>query len=692
MSNGIIIVESAHKAETIRTIITDYDVATVEKDRDNIEQLNLHNYPFVYIATDANSAGESYGAKIASMLQVPSKRIVFNEITERSIRKAIDGEEQGFNECSALAFQTRKKLEEIVDADISDVMEFDFRKHRIGMYPKGTTIEIAPALSLIAENHKRIDEYIPDTYEQIAVDYNVNGETFRCFLRDRFNEDSEEAQANIITSLQNHEHKVIKFRQKTREEGPYPPLTIGRLSRSSFYLLGIEPAKTKNIAMELYELGLITNPITSGIDIEAEVIQDIVSALERLVTPEFIFEGERKFKNKTKSKGMAIRPTGFDETMSPEFVRDSFGLNEQQFELYEFIWYRTLSTQMSNAIYDASVVEIKAGDIIFGAQANICMFEGWQSLKGNYLIEAEQADNDYRGLATAIPNMKIEEVIYPIEIAPVLRHTKAPGRYGVGRFVTQLEKFVDNSRINDIIESLVEREYIRVDKGMISILALGLKVDSWTKTRATWLHDVANAVVLKQALEAIAEGDKGVANEMINQYIGLMDELKKEIGFIGREYWPPSRSQHELVLRLAQQNNVAEADIEEVLKYKVQCEAFINKYKRVYETVGECPECKANGRTGEVKDYDNFFGCVNFKKGCGFKLWKNSINKMFTTFKRPQSNDDLFNIIHNALEGNTVVVEDLVSKQGNVFPGKFVIEKENQYWNLKMKFTRKGRH
>jgi hypothetical protein len=177
---------------------------------------------------------------------------------------------------------------------------------------------------------------------------------------------------------------------------------------------------------------------------------------------------------------------------------------------------------------------------------------------------------------------------------------------------------------------------------------------------------------------------------MVQQYISFVKELKEKTGYIERRYWPPSRSQHELVMRLASQNDIDTSQLQDVLKYKESCEAFIAKYKKVYTTVGECPECKKAGRAGEIKEYDTFFGCTNFKQGCGFKLWKNPINKMFTTFKKPQGHNELFSMIKTILEGDSVIVENLISSQGNVFSGRFVIEKENNYWNLKMKFT-KGR-
>jgi len=75
---------------------------------------------------------------------------------------------------------------------------------------------------------------------------------------------------------------------------------------------------------------------------------------------------------KTKSKVAqeaheAIRPTDVEKT--PEVLSEK--LNEQQLKLYDLIWRRFLASQMTQAIFDKTEVEILAKNYgFFGKRAN----------------------------------------------------------------------------------------------------------------------------------------------------------------------------------------------------------------------------------------------------------------------------------------------------------------------------------
>ena len=120
------------------------------------------------------------------------------------------------------------------------------------------------------------------------------------------------------------------------------------------------------IAQQLYEgidldsgsEGLITYMRTDSVNLADVFRSQAQDFLQTQYGPQYA-QGQRVYKTKSKlaqEAHEAIRPTSVSRT--PESVRGF--LDESQFKLYDLIWRRAVASQMPDARYQQTVIDIAA--------------------------------------------------------------------------------------------------------------------------------------------------------------------------------------------------------------------------------------------------------------------------------------------------------------------------------------------
>ncbi|MEK9208620.1 MAG: DNA topoisomerase, partial [Patescibacteria group bacterium] len=161
----------------------------------------------------------------------------------------------------------------------------------------------------------------------------------------------------------------------------------------------------------------------------------------------------RKFK--TKSKGAqeaheAVRPT--DPARTPEIMASS--LSPQQLKLYDLIWRRFMASQMSDAVFDATAIDITAKNFGFRANGSVLKFDGWLKV-----LPSKFEDN-------ALPLVRSGETLALQEFKPEQHFTKPPARYNEASLIKTLEKegIGRPSTYAAIISTIVLRKYVEKDR------------------------------------------------------------------------------------------------------------------------------------------------------------------------------------------------------------------------------------
>lgn len=737
--SGLIIVESPAKAKTIKKFLPEFDtIATKghlrnlpEKElaldfdsKDKIEakwvfskgkreliksiQALASQHTNIYIASDDDREGELIGEHVAqyALKGKAYKRIVFHEITRTAIMQAISNNYRQINNGRVEAAEKRRMYDRELGYMVSDILRYDFHvnnpfpqlldDNNKPMRPRGVGRVISPALRLLAENREKQDRFTPEKFKQVHISYSKDGITFNCRVKDRFLEGAEVELGELLNLVRNGEHRVRKYRPKTREEPPYPPLVTARMARAAFYLFGFGPKQVMSLAQTLYELGYITYMRTDSHNISGEAIESIIGYLQNRYPASDVLTEKRIYKKGTKGAQEAheaIRPTVFDETGEPEFIRESDErLSEDHLKLYEFIWRRTLATQMVNAIYDATTVTISIdNELEVVTEANNVIFEGWHQIGADMLKEAEQnEEEEWKDRRVVLPELTVGTEVRYIDINVAERTTKAPARYGVGRFLTQIEPFTRPSTIDTIVENLVGHNYATITKGFIEITPLGTAVDKWTTQHAEWLSDSQRTVLMEESLDAIERGEMKDTDVLLRAALEKINALKKKLHFKEREYWPPSDAQKDAVLSIAHREKMDEGELKQILSTKKSCEDFFKSRESKRVVMGACPECKKNKRNGKIIEHDNFYGCSAYKEGCSFSLSKNRVERLLNSFNKEFDDELIGEIVSAGLTASPMLVDGLDARKGQPpFSAYIKIEKDMRFgWGVSLGYQR----
>jgi len=329
------------------------------------------------LATDLDREGEAIAWHLLEALGIDEKankpkvkRVTFHEITKPAIDEAMANPREIARDLVD-AQQARSILDYLVGFNLSP---FLWKKIRYGL-SAGRVQSVA--LRLICEREDEIEAFKPREYWSIeALLANAADSQFNAKLHSRddqklgkFGIENEEQAEAILAELQQAQFQVSSLEKKARKRNPAPPFTTSTLQQEASRKLGFSARKTMSVAQKLYEgvevgdgtHGLITYMRTDSVALSPVATSEAREVICQLYDESYALDKPRAFKNKSKNAQEAheaVRPTSIART--PAQLKQY--LSSDQAKLYELIWKRTVASQMTQAIFDATTVDIAAGD------------------------------------------------------------------------------------------------------------------------------------------------------------------------------------------------------------------------------------------------------------------------------------------------------------------------------------------
>jgi len=646
----------------------------------------------VYLASDPDREGEKISHDIARYAGLTDPiRISFNEITKTAVFDAIENGARPILNDRVSAMAARRIVDREVGYPLSSIIRWHFKEEGRGTTPHGVGRVISPALHLLYETEKAIERFVPEVFHTIYVDYVVGGQQFRVTDPIKYPVDQSEALEDALQYYRTNDHLVWDFSRKTTDVAPYPPLTTARLQRCAFYLFGFQPKQTMKVAQELFEgvsingqmHGLISYPRTDSYQLPGETEMDIIAYLRNEYEPDYVLTTPREFPHREQAQEAhpALHPTHVKKSFAPEVIRDF--LSTDQFKLYEMIWNRTLATQMANAVYDTSELVVDVSGNKLKARANYRLFDGWELLDGHRATMSESAEEEgYKKLEFMLPELEIAQHLRPMDVSSVERTTRAPKRFGVGRFITTLDKngIARPSTIDTIVPGLERKSYISVRSGLIYVTAAGAEVDEWISEYAPWLNDLEEAKTFEEQLDRIET--EGLDHQgFIATYVEKIDALKTRLGYKEPEERLPTEDQLQYARRLADTSGIKIP--ESALSSAVQMSEFISKHKPEQVYVGKCRACKK----GRVLRYEKVYACND--KGCDFRISISRITGFIERFQLDAPDENV--MMEELLRREKTLCSNLPSKSGKRFSAYIGLALDEKYgWGVSLKGFPKG--
>ena len=454
MPKNLVIVESATKAKTIEKIlgqdfkvvscvghISDLPVKELGVDVENdfkpkyviptekkpiIKDLKKYvkDSEKVWLASDEDREGEAIAWHLYENLDLSNKdyeRIVFHEITKNAILNALESpREINFNLVNAQ--QARRVLDRLVGYELSPVL---WRKVKAGL-SAGRVQSVS--VRLIVEKEREIKTFVSkSSYKSIGIFETNEGVKLKAELNEKYysvNDVKEFFEKNYGSLF-----KVASTDKKPGKKSPTPPFTTSTLQQEASRKLGFGVTRTMSTAQKLYEAGLITYMRTDSVTISNEAKTSIVKKIETKYGDDYV--NLRDYKNKNKSAQEAheaVRPTDINvEEITSDY--------DQQ-RLYELIWKRTISSQMSDAKIERTVVNIETDSYsqIFIARGEVIKFDGFLR------VYNEGTDDEIEEEKDVLPALNTNEKLNLLNISSKESFTRPPSRYTEASLVKKLEE------------------------------------------------------------------------------------------------------------------------------------------------------------------------------------------------------------------------------------------------------------
>ncbi|HIL93886.1 MAG TPA: type I DNA topoisomerase, partial [Cycloclasticus sp.] len=479
----------------------------------------------LYLATDPDREGEAISWHISELLKEkkllknkPVYRVVFHEITKKSIQKAIQ-EPRELDMDMVDAQQARRALDYLVGFNLSPLL---WKKIRRGLSAGRVQ---SPALRLIVERELAIEAFKNREYWSIEASVKTADKSFKAKLT-HF-DDTKLTQFSVedatfankikddITAVAAGQLLVKKLQKKQRKRNPAAPFTTSTLQQEASRKLGFTTKKTMQIAQQLYEgvtigaetAGLITYMRTDSVNLADEAVEEIRGLIASRYGKENVPKTVPVYKTKSKNAQEAheaIRPSSANRV--PEEIRGS--LSNDQYKLYLLIWKRAVASQMIHALIDGVSADLTCGKgHVFRATGSTVNKPGFMSV---YLEGKDDSKEDDDNKENLLPPMQEGELIDLLEVIPNQHFTEPPPRYGEASLVKALEEYGIGrpSTYASIISTLQNRDYVELETKRFYPTDVGRIVNKFLTQHFTNYVDYDFTAKLEDDLDAVSRGEK----------------------------------------------------------------------------------------------------------------------------------------------------------------------------------------
>ena len=486
MQKNLVIVESPAKAKTIEKFLgKDYKVLSsyghirdlkkkefsidIDKDfkphyeipgdkKKVVEELKAEakEAETVWLASDEDREGEAIAWHLYEVLKLQpehTKRIVFHEITQSAILKAIE-QPRNIDINLVDAQQARRILDRIVGFELSPVL---WKKVKPAL-SAGRVQSVA--VRLIVEREREIQAFQSEaSYRVTAVflvpDADGKPVEMKAELSRRIKTKAEAQK--FLESCRSASFTIHDISTRPLKKSPAAPFTTSTLQQEAARKLGFTVAQTMMVAQRLYESGKITYMRTDSVNLSELAVNSSKAVIADMMGERYVYP--RHFATKTKGAQEAheaIRPT-YMENAKIEGT-------PQERKLYDLIWKRTIASQMADAEVEKTTVSIGISNEAdtFNATGEVVKFDGFLHVYRESIDEDTEQEDETR----LLPPLKKGQVLHHQSIIATERFTQHPPRYTEASLVRKLEELGIGrpSTYAPTISTIQQRGYVEKDE------------------------------------------------------------------------------------------------------------------------------------------------------------------------------------------------------------------------------------
>ncbi|HXL94246.1 MAG TPA: type I DNA topoisomerase [Streptosporangiaceae bacterium] len=436
------------------------------------------------LATDEDREGEAIAWHLLEELKpkVPTRRMVFHEITPEAISRAIDSPRE-LDHGLVDAYQARRVLDRLYGYEVSPVL---WKK----VMPKLSAGRVqSVATRLVVDRERERIAFRTASYWDLEAEFATRAEDPGSFTATLVTVDGRRvaqgrdfsptgqlkgndvlhldagAAAALATRLGAADFAVASVERKPYRRSPYAPFRTTTLQQEASRKLGFSSKVTMSVAQKLYENGYITYMRTDSVTLSQTAVTAARKQARELYGDAYVPDAPRTYASKVKNAQEAheaIRPAG-DSFRTPAQVAKE-KLTRDELRLYELIWQRTVASQMKDATGESVSVRVAGTSTQneraeFGASGKIITFYGF--LKA-YVEDTDDTDTDRDDRERRLPPMAENDPLNVLRLGPLEHATRPPARYTEASLIKELEdrEIGRPSTYASIIGTILDRGYV----------------------------------------------------------------------------------------------------------------------------------------------------------------------------------------------------------------------------------------
>jgi DNA topoisomerase-1 len=480
----------------------------------------------VYLATDPDREGEAIAwhlIEAAALAGRPLHRVVFHEITKEAVDEAFQHPRQ-IDMQLVDAQQARRILDRLVGYRLSP---FLWKQVRRGL-SAGRVQSVA--LRLVVEREREIQAFTAQEYWTIDAEMEKAedaGQAFRARLagyaqdRKRKLEIGSETEAERLSSLlKSSQHRVLSVQEKVQTRRPAAPFITSTLQQEASRRLGFSAKRTMAIAQQLYEglavggggdIGLITYMRTDSTNVAVAAQHEARDYIASKFGKQFVPASPRVYRRKVKGAQEAheaVRPTSV--LREPDALRSA--LSNDQYRLYTLVWQRFVASQMADAKFDQTTVEIEAKPsddaepLLLRATNTQVRFAGYRQV-----YEEGKDNGEEESLGTnPLPPLAETDPLRLLHLLPEQHFTEPPPRYTEASLVKALEEkgIGRPSTYAPTMATIQDRGYVEKDGRALKPADLGFVVNDLLVEHFPDFVNAEFTALMEEELDEVASGER----------------------------------------------------------------------------------------------------------------------------------------------------------------------------------------
>ncbi|TCT16318.1 DNA topoisomerase-3 [Natranaerovirga pectinivora] len=638
-----------------------YEIINAVKKQFNVVKalLNRDDINVIYVCTDSGREGEYIYRLVDQMAGVHSKdkkRVWIDSQTEDEILRGIKEAKplSDYDHLSEAAYLRAKEdylmginfsrlLTLRYGPSVSDYIGADYTVIAVGRV-------MTCVLGMIVKREREIREFVKKPFYKINANFNYDGLTyegewkavegskfFNSPLLDRDNGFNNEKDAQDFVEYllnDNIPTQSIIDKVERKKEKKNPPLlyNLAELQNECSKNYKLSPDETLKIAQELYEKKLVTYPRTDARVLSTAVAKEIHKNIKGMTSYGPIKEAATFVIEKEKHKGFSKTKYVNDKMITDHYaiiptgqgISTVYKLSPQVQKVYELIARRFIAVFYDPAVYQKLTIETKIKNETFFTSFKVCIDQGFQDVL--YVNTKEQNGevdlNKYKELKKGTQLIAEELEVKTGESSP-------PKRYNSGNIILAMEnagQLIEDEELRsqikgsgigtsatraEILKKLISIHYIDLNKKtqILTPTGLGEIIYDIVDNSINSLLNPELTASWEKGLDLVANGEINSEEYMAKLEKYIMDKVQRVIGMNNQN------------MLFAKFKAIPKEVLDKTIKVSSSKKKDLEGSKSRGKGICKCFACE----TGEMFENSKAFFCSNWRSGCKFSIWKDTL-------------------------------------------------------------------